>query len=91
MHHVYPSPPRWVELLTHLPVPRVSNRKQLSMVLPPELLAAIKQRAQELHLSTTAYIIRLVRSDLGLPDVRDTRLEERLRLMEERLNNLEQS
>jgi hypothetical protein len=43
----------------------VIDRKQLSMVLPAELIEAIKQRAHGLGLSITAYVSALVRADLG--------------------------
>ena len=43
----------------------MSERKQLSMVLPVELIEAIKQRSGALGLSITAYVSALVRSDLG--------------------------
>jgi hypothetical protein len=42
-------------------------RKQLSMVLPEPLLVAMKQRAQQLGLTLTAYVSALVRADLGEP------------------------
>ncbi|MEY4359942.1 MAG: hypothetical protein RLZZ631_1428, partial [Cyanobacteriota bacterium] len=37
------------------------------MVLPQELIDAIKQRASEQGLSITAYVAELVRRDLGWP------------------------
>ena len=45
----------------------VISRKQLSMVLPAELLEAIKDRAQQKGLSVTAYVSELVMRDLGMP------------------------
>ncbi|MFZ9147932.1 hypothetical protein [Vulcanococcus sp.] len=66
----------------------MSMRKQLSMVLEPELIDAIKGRAKELSLTTTAYITQLVRRDLGLPVSTDGGLEQRVKLLEERLESL---
>jgi predicted DNA binding CopG/RHH family protein len=43
----------------------VSERKPLSMVLPVELIEAIKLRSGALGLSITAYVSALVRSDLA--------------------------
>ena len=63
------------------------RRKQLSMVLPPELLVQIKARANSLGTSTTAYITRLVRRDLGLEVMGD--VETRLEELENRLKALE--
>ncbi|WP_415399698.1 hypothetical protein [Synechococcus sp. W4D4] len=63
------------------------TRKQLSMVLPPELLEQIKARANSLGISTTAYITRLVRRDLGLEVMGD--VESRLEELENRLKALE--
>ena len=63
------------------------TRKQLSMVLPPELLEQIKARANSLGISTTAYITRLVRRDLGLEIMGD--VESRLEELENRLKALE--
>ena len=63
------------------------TRKQLSMVLPPELLEQIKARANSLGVSTTAYITRLVRRDLGLEVMGD--VESRLEELENRLKALE--
>ena len=63
------------------------TRKQLSMVLPPELLEQIKARAKNLGISTTAYITRLVRRDLGLEVMGD--VESRLEELENRLKALE--
>jgi hypothetical protein len=59
------------------------------MVLPPDLIDAIKQRAEELSLTTTAYITHLVRKDLGLPVALESQLEERVKLLEKRLDCLQ--
>jgi hypothetical protein len=68
----------------------VNERKQLSMVLPVELIEAIKQRASGLGLSITAYVSALVRSDLGRPAPADLPLlAEQLRRLEARVQQLE--
>jgi len=64
-------------------------RKQLSMVLPPMLLNAIKQRSRELSLTVTAYIIQLVRQDLNWSGMGDPSTRERLDHIEQRLRSLE--
>ena len=66
------------------------DRKQLSMVLPAELIEAIKQRAHGLGLSITAYVSALVRADLGQPAPADlTELAEQLRQLQVRVEQLE--
>ena len=81
-----------------MPEPRrVTSRKQLSMVLPELLIAAIKHRAARRGQSITAYITRLVEQDLASDDALATdgdtsapTLLQRLERVEERLNKLEQ-
>ena len=69
----------------------VITRKQLSMVLPPELLEAIKDRAQQKGLSVTAYVSELVMRDLGMPVAPDPReLAEGLDQLRVRVEKLEQ-
>lgn len=68
---------------------RAEPRKQLSMVLPPMLLNAIKQRSRELSLTVTAYIIQLVRQDLNWSGMGDPSTQERLDQIEQRLRSLE--
>lgn len=66
-------------------------RKQLSMVLPLELIEAIKQRASQQGLSITAYVANLVRRDLGHPALPDPLLmAEQLHQLQERVQRLEQ-
>jgi TolA-binding protein len=68
----------------------VIDRKQLSMVLPVELIEAIKQRARDLGLSITAYVSALVRADLGQPAPADLpELAEQLRQLQVRVEQLE--
>lgn len=68
----------------------MSERKQLSMVLPEELIEAIKLRAKSLGLSITAYVSALVRSDLGQPGAIDLpQLAEQVRRLQERVDQLE--
>jgi hypothetical protein len=68
----------------------VTPRKQLSMVLPLELIEAIKQRAAEQGLSITAYVANLVRRDLGHPALPDPlEMAEQLHQLQERVDRLE--
>jgi plasmid stability protein len=68
----------------------VTPRKQLSMVLPQELIEAIKQRAAEQGLSITAYVANLVRRDLGYPALPDPQeMAEQLHQLQERVERLE--
>ncbi len=60
------------------------------MVLPQELIEAIKQRAAELGLSITAYVTNLVRRDLGHPALPDPQeMAEQLNQLQERVERLE--
>jgi hypothetical protein len=60
------------------------------MVLPRELIEAIKQRSAEQGLSITAYVAELVRRDLGWPSRPDLRvLEEKLQELQGRVDELE--
>ena len=66
------------------------DRKHLSMVLPVELIEAIKQRARGLGLSITAYVSALVRADLGQHAPADLpELAEQLRQLQVRVEQLE--
>lgn len=66
-------------------------RKQLSMVLPEPLLAAMKQRAQQLGLTLTGYVSALVRADLGQPAPADpAALAQQLGALRRRVDQLEQ-
>ena len=66
-------------------------RKQLSMVLPEPLLAAMKQRAQLLGLTLTGYVSALVRADLGQPSPADpAALAQQLGALQQRVDKLEQ-
>jgi hypothetical protein len=67
----------------------VTARKQISMVLPVPLIAAIKERAQQRGQSITAYISALARADLQQSEASDTVLAERLQQLEDRLTRLE--
>lgn len=70
----------------------MTARKQLSMVLPTELIKAIKQRASEQALSITAYITMLVMQDLRIPlhtDAEHGSVRQRLEALERRVNDLE--
>ncbi len=61
------------------------------MVLPVELIEAIKQRARAKGLSVTAYISALVQADLGLPGLPDLhQLAEQLAEVQARVDALEQ-
>lgn len=60
------------------------------MVLPPDLIEAIKLRAAEQGLSITAYVSALVRRDLNLPLLPDPRaLAEQLDQLQKRVDQLE--
>jgi hypothetical protein len=66
-------------------------RRQLSMVLPVELIEAIKVRAAEQKLSITGYMSELVRRDLGLPSPTQLNtIGPQLQALEERIAALEQ-
>ena len=66
-------------------------RRQLSMVLPVELIEAIKVRAAEQKLSITGYMSELVRRDLGLPSPTQLNtIGAQLEALEERIAALEQ-
>ena len=72
----------------------VTDRKQLSMVLPASLIGAIKQRAAHRGQSITAYITRLVQQDLAVGDDPGVEagaapLVERLEALEKRVDKLE--
>ena len=69
---------------------RVTDRKQLSMVLPGDLIEAIKQRATAQGLTITAYISALVRADLGKPTSPDLhQLAQQLDELKARVDELE--
>lgn len=60
------------------------------MVLPLDLIDAIKQRAREQRLSITAYVAGLVRRDLGWPAEPDPNaLAQQLQQLQERVDQLE--
>jgi plasmid stability protein len=60
------------------------------MVLPLDLIAAIKRRAAEQGLSITAYVSALVRRDLDLPQSPDPRaLAQQLDQLRMRVDQLE--
>ena len=68
-------------------------RKQLSMVLPESLIAAIKQRALSRGQSITGYITGLVQQDMAAEEVADLEaspLADRLAVLERRVRRLEQ-
>ena len=66
------------------------GRKQLSMVLPEPLLAAMKQRAQQLGLTLTAYVSAVVRADLGEPIETDPfKIAHQLARLQQRVDRLE--
>lgn len=70
----------------------MTARKQLSMVLPTELIKAIKQRASEQALSITAYITILVMQDLKIPlhsAAEPSPVRQRLEDLERRVSDLE--
>jgi hypothetical protein len=59
------------------------------MVLPVDLLEAIKQRAADQGLSITAYVSALVRADLGQPASADLpQLAEQVRVLQARVEEL---
>lgn len=66
----------------------MTPRKQLSMVLPAALIAAIKHRAAARGQSITAYITALVQQDLS--DAEDLPLTNGGCHLAERLHHLEQ-
>lgn len=73
----------------------MTGRKQLSMVLPAALLAAIKQRASSRGQSITAYITGLVEQDLvsaqaDADDQNAPGLLKQLQQLEQRVTKLEQ-
>ena len=60
------------------------------MVLPADLIEAIKQRAIDQGLSITSYMTALVRSDLGLPGSPDLhQLAHQLEDLQARVDELE--
>lgn len=60
------------------------------MVLPLELIDAIKERASRQGLSITAYVTGLVRRDLGLPvDLDPSELAQQLQQLQARVDQLE--
>ena len=60
------------------------------MVLPQELIDAIKERASRQGLSITAYVTGLVRRDLGLPvDLDPSELAQQLQQLQARVDQLE--
>ena len=60
------------------------------MVLPVDLLEAIKQRAGSQGLSITAYVSSLVRADLGQPTCPDLpQLAEQVRVLQAQVAELE--
>ena len=66
------------------------SRKQLSMVLPEALLAAMKHRAQQLGLTLTAYVSALARADLGEPIETDPlEIAHQLAKLQQRVDRLE--
>ena len=68
----------------------MTSRKQLSMVMPAELIAAIKQRASAQGLSVTAYVAELVRRDLGEPSQLNARqLAAQVQRLQQRVDALE--
>ncbi|MFM2080580.1 MAG: hypothetical protein RLZZ219_1262 [Cyanobacteriota bacterium] len=68
----------------------MTPRKQLSMVLPEDLIHAIKRRASERGQSITAYVAELVRHDLGTPLPGDCgRLAQQLKQLQGRVDELE--
>jgi hypothetical protein len=76
-----------------LPTHHMTARKQLSMVLPTELIKAIKQRASEQALSITAYITMLVMQDLKIPlhsAAEHGPVRQRLEALERRVSDLEE-
>ncbi len=71
----------------------MTARKQLSMVLPTELIKAIKQRASEQALSITAYITMLVMQDLKMQldsAAEHGPVSQRLEALERRVSDLEE-
>lgn len=69
----------------------VTSRKQISMVLPADLIAAIKLRATQRGQSITAYITALVRADLGEPPLPDVQsLAAQVLVLQERMDQMEQ-
>jgi plasmid stability protein len=61
------------------------------MVLPQELIEAIKQRAAAQNLSITAYVANLVRRDLGQSAQHDpVELAQQVLQLQERVQRLEQ-
>ena len=60
------------------------------MVMPAELIAAIKQRASAQGLSVTAYVAELVRRDLGEPSQLNARqLAAQVQRLQHRVDALE--
>jgi hypothetical protein len=60
------------------------------MVLPAELIAAMKQRAGAQGLTVTAYVAELVRRDLGEPSLLSPgQLAAQLQRLQQRVDELE--
>lgn len=68
----------------------MSSRKQLSMVLPEELIASIKERAQQQGVTITAYVVGLIHADLGRGSApAPTEMAEQIRELQQRVQQLE--
>ena len=72
----------------------MTDRKQISMVLPESLISAIKERAALRGQTITAYITRLVEHDLASgaeeqADVPAGPLSDRIDALEHRIGRLE--
>lgn len=68
------------------------KRSQLNMAIPPEVLERLRQRAHQEGVSMSALVLRAIRHLLETePEPKPTGLsvEERLRLLEEKLQHLE--
>jgi hypothetical protein len=68
------------------------KRSQLNMAIPPEVLARLKERAEQEGVSMSALVLRAIRDlldrDLSAPSTAELSIEERLRLLEERVRDL---
>lgn len=68
------------------------KRSQLNMAIPPEVLERLRERAQQEGVSMSALVLRAIRQLLEMepePKRANLSVEERLRLLEEKLQQLE--
>lgn len=67
------------------------KRSQLNMAIPPEVLERLRARAEQEGVSMSALVLRAIRRllDDASEDPRPATVEERLKVLEEKLRKLE--